>query len=165
MIPVFVGLGSNVGPRERHLEAAVHALSAMPDTRLDRVSSIYETEPVGDPRQPAFLNAVARIASGLSPESTLEELRRIESDHGRRATGRGGARTIDLDLLYHGERVIRRPGLSVPHPWIADRLFVLIPMVEIAPEWVDPLLCVPLAEILRRRRIQTSVRWIARPEW
>ena len=137
----------------------------MPDTRLERVSSIYETDPVGDPRQPSFLNAVARIGTGLSLESTMEELRGIESDAGRSATGRGGARTIDLDLLYHGERILRRPGLAVPHPWIADRLFVLIPMVEIAPEWVDPLLRVSLAEILRRRRIQTSVRWVARPEW
>lgn len=165
MIPVFVGLGSNAEPRERHLEAAFRALPALPGTRLLCLSSVYETDPVGDPRQPSFLNAVARVGTVLSPEATLKELRRIESDEGRGATGRGGMRTIDLDLLYHGDAVIRRPGLSVPHPWIADRLFVLIPMVEIAPEWVDPLLGVPLAEILRRRRIQTSVRWIARPGW
>lgn len=137
----------------------------MPDTRLERLSSIYETDPVGDPRQPPFLNAVARMGTGLSTESTMEALRRIELDEGRSATGRGGARTIDLDLLYHGDRILRRPGLLVPHPWIADRLFVLIPMVEIAPEWVDPFLRVSLAQILRRRRRQTSVRWVARPGW
>ena len=160
-----MGLGSNVEPRRHYLDRAVRALSGMPDTRLERVSSIYETEPVGDPRQPPFLNAVARAGTQLSPESTLEELRRIETDEGRGASGRGGARTLDLDLLYHGDRVLRRSGLLVPHPWIADRLFVLIPMVEIAPDWVDPFLRVRLAEILRRRRVQTSVRWVARPGW
>lgn len=163
MITAFVGLGSNRGAREAHLDRALGALARMPKTTLAESSSLYETEPVGDPREPPYLNAVARLTTRLGPEALWSELRRLEREGGRPDTGRAGARTIDLDLLYYGDHVLRRPGLEIPHPWIPDRLFVLVPMVELAPGWVDPVLRVPLAEILRRRRHLTSVRWAGRP--
>jgi 2-amino-4-hydroxy-6-hydroxymethyldihydropteridine diphosphokinase len=163
--PVFIGLGSNVEDRVQHLRDALRALSGLPLSALAKVSSFYDTEPVGDPRVPRYVNAVARLDSDLPPESVHEALVRIEADGGRGPAHRSGARTIDLDLLYHGERVLRRPGFELPHPWIADRLFVLIPMLEIAPEWTDPVLGVRLSELLGRRRNQASVRWLAPPVW
>jgi len=160
-----VGLGSNVEDRAQHLAEAVSALTRIPQSTLARVSSLYDTEPVGDPRQPRYLNAVARLDTDLDPGRLHEELRRIEARGGRGDTHRAGARTIDLDLLYHGDRVLRSPGLTLPHPWVPDRLFVLIPMVEIEPEWIDPALGIRLSDLLRRRRNQTSVRWFAPPVW
>ena len=165
MSPAFVGLGSNVEDRARHLTDAVSALAQIPQSTLMRVSSLYDTDPAGDPRQPRFLNAVARLDTRLDPEALHAELHRIEARGGRTNTRRAGARTIDLDLLYHGDRVLRSPGLTLPHPWTPDRLFVLIPMLEIAPEWIDPALGIRLSDLLRRRRNQTSVRWFAPPVW
>jgi len=162
VIPAFVGLGSNQGAREAHLARALGELARMPESTLSGMSSLYETDPVGDPRFPCYLNAVARLETALEPEALWSELRRVEREGGRPETGRAGARTIDLDLLYYGDHVLRRTGLEIPHPWIADRLFVLVPMVELAPGWVDPVLRVPLAEILRHRRHLTSVRWAGR---
>jgi len=161
--PAFVGLGSNIEDRARHLVAALEALGEIPDSKRVRVSSLYETDPVGDPRQPRFVNAVLHLDTSLEPDRLHDALHRIEAEAGRGAKDRSGARTIDLDLLYHGARVLRSRGLTVPHPWAPDRLFVLIPMLEIAPEWIDPALGVRLSDLLRRRRNLTAVRWFAPP--
>jgi len=163
--PAFIGLGSNVEDRAQHLAQAVGALARVPQSTLIRVSSLYDTDPAGDPRQSRYLNAVARLDTQLDSEPLHAELHRIEAMGGRGETHRAGARTIDLDLLYHGDRVLRSPGLTLPHPWAPDRLFVLIPMLEIAPEWIDPVLGIRLSDLLRRRRNQTSVRWFAPPVW
>ena len=165
MSPAFIGLGSNVGDRVQHLALALAALSRLPDSQLVRVSSLYDTDPVGDPRLGNYLNAVARLDTRLEPETLHQALHRIEAEGGRADQHRSGARTIDLDLLYHGDRVLRSPGLVGPHPGAPDRLFVLIPMLEIAPEWIDPALGIRLSDLLRRRRNQTSVRWFAPPLW
>jgi 2-amino-4-hydroxy-6-hydroxymethyldihydropteridine diphosphokinase len=161
----MIGLGSNVEDRVHHLTLAVEGLRHLPRSMLVRVSSLYETDPVGDPRQARYLNAVARVQTDLDPESLHRELRRLEAEGGRAETHRSGARTIDLDLLYHGDRILERPGLVLPHPGVLDRLFVLIPLLEIAPEWTDPALGIGLSDLLRRRRNQTSVRWFAPPTW
>lgn len=161
MIPAYAGLGSNQGDRVGHLERALRALEGIEGASLAAVSSYYDTEPVGDPRAPRYLNAVAGLFTSLDPEALWAALREVEREGGRSDAARSGARTIDIDLLYHGDSIVRRPGLRVPHPWIADRLFVLIPMVEIAPEWVDPELRIRLVELLRRRS-QASVRWAGR---
>jgi len=163
--PAFLGLGSNVDDRVRHVTEALRALTRVPRSSLARVSSLYETDPVGDPRSPRYLNAVAQVDTDLPPEAFHQETVRIEAEGGRGPTDRAGARTIDLDLLYYGDRVLQRPGLEIPHPWIAERLFVLIPMLELAPDWVDPALGIRLAELLRRRPSLTSVQWFARPRW
>jgi 2-amino-4-hydroxy-6-hydroxymethyldihydropteridine diphosphokinase len=165
MSPAFIGLGSNAGDRVQHVTEALRALGRVPQSNLARVSSLYDTDPVGDPRLPRVLNAVARLDTDLPPEALHRETARIEAEGGRGPTDRAGQRTIDLDLLYHGEQVLRRPGLEIPHPWIAERLFVLIPMLEIAPDWVDPALGIRLADLYRRRPRAASVRWFARPRW
>jgi 2-amino-4-hydroxy-6-hydroxymethyldihydropteridine diphosphokinase len=165
MIPAFVSLGSNVGDRAGHLERAVTGLARVPRSRLQAVSSWYDAEPVGDPRLARYLNGVVRIDTDLTAQALWAEVRRVEGEGGRPPTGRAGPRTIDLDLLYYGDRVVRHPGLWIPHPGVADRLFVLVPMMEVAPAWVDPALGVPLARLLSSRRNLSSVRWVARAQW
>jgi 2-amino-4-hydroxy-6-hydroxymethyldihydropteridine diphosphokinase len=130
----FVGLGSNLGDREDYLRRALDRLGAA------RVSSIRETEPVGVTDQPNFLNAVAEVETDLTARELLQLLLEIERELGRdRSRGqRWGPRTIDLDLLLYGDDVIAEPGLTVPHPRLAERSFVLEPLHELDPELVLP---------------------------
>jgi len=137
--PALVGLGSNVGDRKARLDRAVAELSGTPGLAVLAVSSYRETAPIGGPGgQGPFLNAAARIESGIDPFALLHVLRTIEESAGRVRTVRWGERTLDLDLLIFGREVIREPGLTVPHPRMAVRRFVLAPLVEIAPTVVDP---------------------------
>jgi len=124
----YVGLGANLGDREATIRAAAALLGAR------RLSTIVETEPWGLEDQPRFLNAVAELESGLEPRELLERLLGLERQLGRERTGpRWGPRTIDLDLLVFGDRVVAEPGLTVPHPLLHERLFVLRPLAELAP--------------------------------
>jgi 2-amino-4-hydroxy-6-hydroxymethyldihydropteridine diphosphokinase len=131
----FVGLGANLGDRERALRRAVDELSTLPSTELRAVSTFRDTEPVGIRDQPTFLNGVAELATELSARQLLDELLRIERRLGRDRTGArpGGPRTIDLDLLLYGEERIAEPGLRIPHPRLHERRFVLEPLAELAP--------------------------------
>jgi 2-amino-4-hydroxy-6-hydroxymethyldihydropteridine diphosphokinase len=131
----FVGLGSNLGDREEHLRQAVRALEATPGIEVVQVSSIYETEPVGGPAQPDYLNAVVEIYTQLGHRAVFEACMTIEHALGReRATEeQWGPRPIDLDLLTCGDLVVSDPDLEIPHPRIAERAFVLVPFSEIAP--------------------------------
>jgi 2-amino-4-hydroxy-6-hydroxymethyldihydropteridine diphosphokinase len=135
---VFLGLGSNVGPRRSRLRRAARALADLPGTRVVRASSIYETSPVG-PAQADYLNAVVEIATALAPMELLRALKKLERDLGRRPRGRWRPREIDLDILFYGRRRVRAPGLVVPHPRWRERRFVLDPLAEIAPRFRDPL--------------------------
>ena len=135
---VYVGLGSNVGDREAMLKAALEQLENLPQTALLKVSSFYETEPVGVADQPWFLNAVAQLDTDLTPGQVLWNLLRVERVLGRVRSERRGPRTIDLDLLLAGELIIDEPGLVVPHPEMLSRAFVLVPLVEIEPQLVHP---------------------------
>lgn len=128
----YVGLGSNLGDRKLHLDEAVRRLGAR------RVSSYRETDPVGRTDQPKFLNAVAEVDTTLGPEALLDRLLEIERDLGRVRGERWGPRTIDLDLLLYGDRVIRTPRLTVPHPRMTERRFVLEPIAELAPDLIVP---------------------------
>jgi 2-amino-4-hydroxy-6-hydroxymethyldihydropteridine diphosphokinase len=130
---VFVGLGSNVGDRAEHLRRAVLALAE--PIAIERVSSVWLTEPVGLREQPAFYNAVVGGRSDLEPRTLLGALIAIEEAMGRRRTLPMGPRTIDLDLLLYDDLQVHEPGLVVPHPRMAARRFVLAPLAEIAPEW------------------------------
>jgi len=124
----YVGLGANLGDREAAIRAAA---AALPATRL---STIRETEPWGYADQPPFLNAVAEVETNLSPRALLERLLEVERSLGRRRDGpRWGPRTIDLDLLLYGAETVDEPGLTVPHPRLAERAFVLEPLAELAP--------------------------------
>jgi 2-amino-4-hydroxy-6-hydroxymethyldihydropteridine diphosphokinase len=135
----FIALGSNLGNRRAHLDAAVQALAGL--GRVSRVSSFYDTEPVGHVAQPDFLNAVAELQTTLPPQELLAALLWIEQQHGR---DRGsappkGPRTLDLDLLSYDAMALDTPSLTLPHPALAERGFVLQPLAEIAPYWRHPV--------------------------
>lgn len=135
----YVGLGANVGNRRENLDRAVELLAAEPGVRVLAVSSVRETDPVGYEDQPRFLNAVCAVETELGPREVLERLLAIERALGRERTGpRFGPRTIDLDLLLYGNETLDEPGLTVPHPRLAERLFVLEPLHELAPDLVLP---------------------------
>jgi len=137
MATVYVALGANTGNREANLQMALRGLTRM--ARVDAVSSLYESDPVGLEEQPAFYNAVCRIETGLEPESLLRFLKSLEHEIGRRPGGkRWGSRPIDLDILLYEERIVQGGELEVPHPRLAERAFVLIPLAEIAPAALDP---------------------------
>lgn len=135
----YVGLGANVGNRRENLDHAVELLAAEPGVRVLAVSSVRETDPVGYEDQPHFLNAACAVETELGPRELLERLLAIERALGRERTGpRFGPRTIDLDLLLYGNETLDEPGLTVPHPRLAERLFVLEPLHELAPDLVLP---------------------------
>lgn len=134
-----MGIGSNLGDREAYVRQALELLAEEPGIELKEVSEIRETDPVGVVDQPRFLNAAARLSTDLAPRALLERLLAIEHSLGRvRTAERYGPRTIDLDLLLYGDRVVDEPGLSVPHPRLAERRFVLEPLAELDPALVVP---------------------------
>ena len=141
-VRAFVGLGSNVGDRLGSLAAALGRLDAGPDTRVVGVSRVYETEAMtlpGAPPQRDHLNAVAEVATTLSPDALLDRLWAIERAAGReRSAGRWSPRPLDLDLLLHGDAVRQSEALTLPHPGLAARRFVLAPLAELAPGLVVP---------------------------
>lgn len=134
----FVGLGGNLGDAAANLREAFAALGRLPDTRLSRASRLYRTPAWGVTAQPDFINAVAMIETALAPLALLQDLLRIERDAGRHrladGSDRWGPRTLDLDLLLYGDQVIDTHDLTVPHPHLHERAFVLVPLLEIAPD-------------------------------
>jgi len=139
MAVVYIGLGANLGDRERTIRAAVERLGADPEIEVVAVSTLRETEPVGYVAQPRFLNGAAALQTGLAPRELLARLLAVEQELGRTRDGpRFGPRTIDLDLLLHGEAVLEERGLVVPHPRLAERRFVLEPLAELDPDLEVP---------------------------
>jgi 2-amino-4-hydroxy-6-hydroxymethyldihydropteridine diphosphokinase len=135
----YVGLGANLGDRERTLREALEALAAEDGVEVVAVSTVRETEPVGVGEQPLFLNGAAELGTTLTARELLEVLLAVEQRFGRvRAPGEHGPRTLDLDLLLYGDEVIEEPGLTVPHPRLHERRFVLEPLAELAPGLVVP---------------------------
>ncbi len=132
----WIGLGANLDRPEQRIEQAFAALDALPDSRLSGRSSLYRTEPVSDIPQDDYINAVARLETGLDPLQLLDALQAIEQAQGRRRQPGviNGPRTLDLDLLLYDDRQLDSPRLTLPHPRLHQRLFVLIPMQEIAPD-------------------------------
>lgn len=148
MIPVAIALGSNLGDRQRHLrEAAVHLSEYVIGLR---VSTFHDTAPVGVGPQPRFLNAAAAGDTALSPRALLEALLAVERACGRERPFAGAPRTVDLDLILYGDAIISEPGLVVPHPRFRERRFVLAPLAEIAPEWIDPVTRLTVGTLLER---------------
>jgi len=141
----YIGLGSNIGEREKHLSDAVMLLHRHPGIIVERCSSVYETAPVGFTEQPDFLNMAVAVRSGLEPEELLDALLGIERKLGRIRGARWGPRNIDLDLLVYGDLTMSGERLTLPHPRMHERAFVLVPLLEI---W-DPADSARLAELRR----------------
>jgi 2-amino-4-hydroxy-6-hydroxymethyldihydropteridine diphosphokinase len=145
MTVVYLGLGSNLGNREANLRMAIRALTRL--ARIADVSSLYESEAMGPP-QPRYYNAVAAIETGLRPLPLLRFVKGIEEEIGRRPGGEpNGPRPIDIDILLFGDQVVEEEGLTVPHPRMGDRAFVLIPMAEIAGDVRHPVANQSMAEM------------------
>lgn len=133
-VTAFIGLGSNLEDPPGQLRAALRELEGLPETRLTAHSPLYRSAPVGPPGQPDYINAVAALATRLTPQALLAGLQAIEGAHGRRREGvRWGPRTLDLDLLLYGDQVLSTPALTLPHPRLTERAFVLRPLADIAP--------------------------------
>ena len=144
----YIGLGSNIGDRLGALESALSRLQGHAAIEVAAVSSVYETSPVGPVAQADFLNAAAELRTSLEPRRLLETLLAAERGHGRRRRQRWGPRSLDLDLLIMGGRRLDEPGLTIPHPHLARRRFVLVPLLEIAPGLVHPVSGERLAGVL-----------------
>ena len=149
VVTAYIGLGSNLEGPVKQVERAVAGLDEIDDTRLIAVSPLYSSAPMGPPRQPNYVNAVAALETALAPEVLLNALQAIEQRHHRLPTIRWGPRTLDLDLLLYGDETIATDRLLVPHPGLPERAFVLYPLADIAPELRLPD-STPLAELLQR---------------
>lgn len=144
---VYLGLGSNMGDRENLLQSALDALDT-PDLQLKRVSSLYETEPIGFRAQGWFLNLVAEFDTELFPKQLLHRMQKVELSLGRVRSVKNGPRTIDIDILLYGNSVIKTGELEIPHPRYRERRFTLAPLAELNPGLRDPVTGQTMAEML-----------------
>lgn len=149
---VFIALGSNIGQRLDYLQMGLNELHGLSGLEILSASSVYETAPLGTIEQPPFLNAVCCARAEGSPVDLLKAMQTIEHRHGRQRTVHWGPRTLDLDLLLFGDACIDSPLLTLPHPHIAARDFVLVPLLQIAPDACDPTSAVPYAHHLKQLR-------------
>jgi 2-amino-4-hydroxy-6-hydroxymethyldihydropteridine diphosphokinase len=145
-INVFLSIGSNIGDRMTNLRQAL-GLIEKNIGKVAKKSHIYETQPWGEPNQDAFLNQVVMINTSLEPREMLEKITRIEREMGRERKEKWGPRVIDVDILFYGKRIIRDKGLEIPHPELHKRGFVLVPLMEIAPEFEHPILLKQIDEL------------------
>jgi 2-amino-4-hydroxy-6-hydroxymethyldihydropteridine diphosphokinase len=134
MTVAYVGLGANIGEPRKQLQDALHDMGALPQTRVTATSGLYRSAPMGYLDQPDFLNAVARLDTALSAARLLENLQKIEQRQNRERSFPGAPRTLDLDLLLYGDQVLDTPALTLPHPRMHERAFVLRPLVELDAE-------------------------------
>jgi len=159
----YIGIGSNLGSPGENCRAAMARMEAHESIAITLRSSLYETEPFGKTDQNRFVNAVVQIDTALTPAELLEALLKIEQDMGRVRKEKWGPRIIDLDILFYEDRIVQEKMLQIPHPGIPERSFVLIPMKEIAGDYIHPqlqksmqALCETLADPGKVRRISTS---------
>ena len=146
-VTVYLGLGSNMGERQENLDKAVDFLSQR--LQVAKVSSVYDTAPVGDIEQPRFLNLVCQAYTRLAPKELLVVVKGVESKLGRKPGKPDAPRPMDIDILFYGDKVIKTPELIIPHPRLAERAFVLIPLNEIAPDLVHPVSGETIKELLK----------------
>jgi 2-amino-4-hydroxy-6-hydroxymethyldihydropteridine diphosphokinase len=156
-VTAYLGLGSNLGDRQANLDRALELLSQR--LRLEKISSIYDSEPVGDIEQPRFLNMACEVSTHLTPQGLLALAKGIESKMGR-AGPSGTPRPIDIDILFYSDQVVETPELVIPHPRLTERAFVLIPLVEIAPDLVHPVSGKTIKELLKAaKEVQGVFKW------
>lgn len=145
-VTVYLGLGSNMGERQENLDKALDFLSQK--LQVVKVSSVYDTAPVGDIEQPRFLNLVCQAYTRLAPKELLVVVKGIESKLGRKPGKPDTPRPMDIDILFYGDKVIKTSELIIPHPRLVERAFVLIPLNEIAPDLVHPVSGETIKELL-----------------
>ena len=156
MAIAYLCLGSNLGSREENLCQALALLSRKAD--IEKLSAIYETEPVGYKEQPLFLNLVCRIATDLPPDELLRFAKDIETEMGRTPSFRNAPRIMDIDILLYDDTTIETQNLTIPHPRLKDRAFVLIPLAEIAPKLIHPQLGKSIAQLANAIKGRKGVR-------
>lgn len=144
-----IALGSNLGDSKTILAQAVETLAQTPGIILKAQSSLYQTKAVGPP-QPDYLNAAAILQVEMTPQLLLAALLAIENKFGRIRTQRWGARSLDLDLLLYDDLIFDTPNLQIPHPRMRDRAFVLVPLAEIAPNWIEPISRLQIQELVKQ---------------
>lgn len=144
---VYIGIGTNKGEKLENINAAISLIVKIPSTGLLSQSSIYETKPYGYLEQCNFLNLAIKIKTGLALKSLLKELQSIEQKLGRIKTIKWGPRIIDLDILFYNDEIISEEEIKIPHPGIAERDFVLVPLKEIGPDFIHPALNEKIADI------------------
>lgn len=159
---VFLSLGSNLGDRAGNLRAALSALRR--EMVVTRVSSLWDTKPVGEVAQPDFLNLVVEGRTDLAPTALLSTVKRIERAVGRRPTYRWGPRVLDIDIVLYGDLVVDLPELVIPHPAMVERAFVLAPLAEIAPRAIEPRSGETVQALLHRVQGRDDVRRLGRPD-
>ena len=162
MNEVYISLGSNLGERDENLARAMDALEKR-GVKAVRRSSIYETEPVEIREQAWFLNCAIEVETDLAPPRLMDTLIEIELELGRRRDVKYGPRTVDLDILLYGGLIVNEPLLTIPHPKMAERRFVLVPLAEIAPQVMHPILRRTVAELLGECPDRSEVRKLSAP--
>jgi 2-amino-4-hydroxy-6-hydroxymethyldihydropteridine diphosphokinase len=164
-VEIHLGLGSNLGNRAANLRMALRFLE--PFVRIEAVSSLYQTSPIGPEPQPDFYNAVCRGRTGLAPDGLLRYLKHVEFEIGRRPGPRWGPRPIDIDILLYGEELVETPDAVIPHTALTERAFVLVPLAEISPDAVHPALRKSVAELAAglSEETRSTVRLLEAKGW
>jgi 2-amino-4-hydroxy-6-hydroxymethyldihydropteridine diphosphokinase len=156
---VYLGLGSNVGDREEYIEQAVFLLEKNPNIEVIKRSTIYETEPEGGGQQPPFFNGALEIKTKLTPHKLLDLLQEIEATLGREREIEWGPRTIDIDILLYADEIVSDDKLQIPHPLMHERLFVLKPLKEIAPNLIHPILEKSIEALFEERKAELGEKY------
>ena len=158
-ILAWLGLGANLGDRAATIRRSLEAIGSLPETTLTQVSSLYLTPPLGPPDQPEYINCFAQIETTRPPLQLLQKLKAVEKSLGRKERERWREREIDIDILFYGDKIVQQESLQIPHPELQNRPFVLVPLAEITPELLHPILKKKVAELLLLIDVEGVVKW------